>query len=89
MEAFRGSTSKEPLLPVAWRETLVKITCDILTASGRLTDKVHSPEVLRRVAGLVRELETLLMPDNFAENLPSTDFNHLLGFLLRKQTQRP
>jgi Fic family protein len=46
----------KPLLPVAGRETLAKITCDILAASGRLTGQVHSPEVLRRVAGLVREM---------------------------------
>jgi putative heme-binding domain-containing protein len=37
----------------------------------------------------VRESETSLMPDNFAENLRPTDFNHLLGFLLSQQTQRP
>jgi putative heme-binding domain-containing protein len=37
----------------------------------------------------VRESETSLMPDNFAENLRPTDFNNLLGFLLSQQTQRP
>lgn len=37
----------------------------------------------------VRESETSLMPDNFAEALPLADFNHLLGFLLSQQTQRP
>jgi Fic family protein len=56
MEVYQSPTSMEPLLPVAGRETLAKITCDILAASGRLTGQVHSPEVLRRVAGLVREM---------------------------------
>jgi putative heme-binding domain-containing protein len=37
----------------------------------------------------VQESETSLMPDNFAEVLPPADFNHLLGFLLSQQTQRP
>ena len=46
----------EPLLPVAGREMLARLTCDILAASGRLTGQVHAPEVLRRVAGLVREM---------------------------------
>jgi hypothetical protein len=46
----------EPLLPVTRREVLAKLTCEILAASGRLTGQVHAPEVLRRVAGLVREM---------------------------------
>ncbi len=46
----------EPLLPVTRREVLAKLTCDILAASGRLTGQVYAPEVLRRVAGLVREM---------------------------------
>ncbi len=46
----------EPLLPTAGRGTLAKLTCDILAASGRLTGQVHAPEVLRRVAGLIREM---------------------------------
>ncbi|MEI6343439.1 MAG: Fic family protein [Verrucomicrobiota bacterium] len=46
----------QPLLPTAGRGTLAKLTCDILAASGRLTGQVHAPEVLRRVAGLVREM---------------------------------
>ena len=29
------------------------------------------------------------MPDNFAEALSPSDFNHLLSFLLGQQTQRP
>ena len=37
----------------------------------------------------VRESETSLMPDNFAEAVPPAEFNHLLGFLLSQQTQRP
>lgn len=55
-DVFASPTSMEPLLPVAGRETLAELTCDILAASGRLTGKVHAPEVLRRVAGLVREM---------------------------------
>jgi len=46
----------EPLLPVTRREVLAKLTCEILAASGRLTGQVHAPEVLRRIAGLVREM---------------------------------
>ena len=56
MGVYKSPTSMKPLLPVAGRETLAKITCDILAASGRLTGQVHSLEVLRRVAGLVREM---------------------------------
>jgi hypothetical protein len=37
----------------------------------------------------VRESSTSLMPDNFAEALSPSDFNHLLSFLLGQQTQRP
>ena len=54
--AYSTPTSMEPLLPVAGREMLARLTCDILAASGRLTGQVHAPEVLRRVAGLVREM---------------------------------
>ena len=46
----------DSLLPVAGRDTLARLTCDILAASGRLTGQVHAPEVLRRVAGLVRAM---------------------------------
>ena len=35
---------------------MARLTCDILAASGRLTGQVHAPEVLRRVAHLVREM---------------------------------
>jgi Fic family protein len=56
VDVYENPASMEPLLPVAGRETLAKLTCDILTASGRLTGQVHAPEVLRRVAGLVREM---------------------------------
>jgi hypothetical protein len=38
------------LMPVTGRETLARLTRDILTASGRLTGQVHAPEVLRRFA---------------------------------------
>ena len=55
-DVYASPTSMEPLLPVAGRETLAKLTCEILAASGRLTGQVHAPEVLRRVAGLVREM---------------------------------
>ena len=53
---YASPASMEPLLPVAGREALAKLTCNILAASGRLTGQVHAPEVLRRVAGLVREM---------------------------------
>src|SRR4051812_2292094 len=56
MEAYASPASMEPLLPVAGRATLAKLTCEILAAGGRLTGQVHAPEVLRRVAGLVREM---------------------------------
>ncbi len=35
----------------------------------------------------VRESSTSLMPDNFAEALSPSDFNHLLGFLLSQQSR--
>lgn len=56
MHAYANPASMEPLLPVTRREVLAKLTCDILAASGRLTGQVYAPEVLRRVAGLVREM---------------------------------
>ena len=37
----------------------------------------------------VRESATSLMPDNFAEALSPSDFNHLLRFLLMQQIERP
>lgn len=55
-DVYASPTSMEPLLPVARRETRAELTCKILAASGRLTGQVHAPEVLRRVAGLVREM---------------------------------
>lgn len=45
--------------------------------------------ISRREIREVRESDASLMPDNFAEVLPPTEFNHLLGFLLSQQTQRP
>jgi Fic family protein len=56
MDAYANPASMEPLLPVTRREVLAKLTCEILAASGRLTGQVHAPEVLRRIAGLVREM---------------------------------
>lgn len=56
MDAYSNPTSMEPLLPVAGRATLARLTCEILAASGRLTGQVHAPEVVRRVAGLVRAM---------------------------------
>lgn len=56
MDAYLNPTSMEPLLPSSGGMTLSKLTCDILAASGRLTGQVHAPEVLRRVANLVREM---------------------------------
>ena len=46
----------EPLLPKGQGVRLAELTCEILKASGRLTGQVHSPLVLQRVAGLVREM---------------------------------
>lgn len=46
----------EPLLPTASKGALSRLTCEILTESGRLTGQIHAPEVLRRVAALVREM---------------------------------
>jgi len=56
IDVYASPNSMQPLLPTAGRGTLAKLTCDILAASGRLTGQVHAPEVLRRVAGLVREM---------------------------------
>lgn len=56
MDVFVSPTSMEPLLPIAGREALARLTCEILAASGRLTGQVHAPVVLRLVAGLVRDM---------------------------------
>ncbi len=56
MDVYRNPASMEPLFPELGKDTLARLTCNILTASGRLTGQVHAPEVLRRVAGLVREM---------------------------------
>lgn len=56
MDVYANPASMEPLLPMSARETLAKRTCDILAASGRLAGQIHAPEVLRRIAGLVREM---------------------------------
>lgn len=50
MHAYASPASMEPLLPVAGRDMLAKLTCEILAASGRLTGQLHAdqkaPEVL-------------------------------------------
>ena len=46
----------EPLLPQGQGGRLAELSCDILKASGRLAGQIHSPLVLKRVAGLVREM---------------------------------
>ena len=56
MDAYSNPASMEPLMPTAAKGSLSKLTCEILAASGRLTGQVHAPEVLRRIAGLVREM---------------------------------
>ena len=55
-DVYSSPSSMEPLLPKAGQDTLARLTCDILAASGRLTGQIHSKEVLRRVALLVREM---------------------------------
>ena len=56
MEIYRQPSAMEPLLPKGQSSRLSELTCDILTAAGRLTGQVHSPQVLARVAELVREM---------------------------------
>jgi len=56
MDVFRHPSAMEPLLPKAQSVRLSELTCEILKASGRLTGRVHSPHVLKRVADLVREM---------------------------------
>ena len=46
----------EPLFPGKGRGRLAELASEILKASGRLTGQVHSPRVLDRVRGLVREM---------------------------------
>jgi Fic family protein len=56
MNTLENPALMEPLFPESGKARLAKLTCEILAASGRLTGQVHSPEVLRRVVGLVREM---------------------------------
>lgn len=58
MEVYRHPRSMEPLLPAGQGSRLAELTCQILTESGRLTGRVHSPHVLREVAALVREMNS-------------------------------
>lgn len=58
MEAYRHPAAMEPLLPKERNARLSELTAEILKASGRLTGQVHSPHVLQRVAGLVREMNS-------------------------------
>lgn len=58
MEAYRQPSMMEPMLPKAQGSRLSKLTCEILKASGRLTGQVHSSIVLKRVADLVREMNS-------------------------------
>ena len=56
MDAYQSPTAMEPLLPELGKASLSSLTCDILTASGRLVGQVHAPQVRRRIADLVREM---------------------------------
>ncbi len=55
-EAYRQPGSREPLLPGTARGDLGELTCEILTASGRLTGLIQSPLVRKRIAALIREM---------------------------------
>lgn len=46
----------EPMLPESGRAQLSELSCEILEASGRITARIHSTHVLKRVAALVREM---------------------------------
>ena len=46
----------EPLLPKERGARLSELTCEILKAAGRLTGQVHSAQVLKRMADLVRAM---------------------------------
>lgn len=46
----------EPLVPQARSSRLSELTCEILKASGRLTGQVHSAQVLKGIAELVRAM---------------------------------
>jgi Fic family protein len=48
----------EPLLPESSRPTLADLTCEILRKAGQLSAHLPSPVVRRRVAGLVREMNS-------------------------------
>jgi Fic family protein len=54
MDVYRHPDSMEPLLPKERGARLSELTCEILKAAGRLAGQVHSPQVLQRVADLVR-----------------------------------
>ena len=56
MDVYRHPSAMEPLLPQARIARLSELTCEILMASGRLTGQVHSHQVLKAIADLVREM---------------------------------
>lgn len=58
MEAYQHPSAMDPALPTAQKGRLSELSCEILKASGRLTGKVHSPIVLKKVADLVREMNS-------------------------------
>ena len=56
MEVYWHPGSMEPLLPKERGARLSELTCEILKAAGRLTGQVHSAQVLKRMADLVRAM---------------------------------
>jgi Fic family protein len=48
----------EPLLPESSRPILAELTCEILGKTGQLSAQLPSPIIRRRIAGLVREMNS-------------------------------
>src|ERR1700722_5695864 len=55
---YTHPSTMEPLLPASSGKVLDELTCDILRKSGQLSALLPSPIVRRRVASLVREMNS-------------------------------
>jgi Fic family protein len=55
---YTRTTAMEPLLPESSRPPLADLTCEILRKAGQLSAHLPSPIVRRRVAALVREMNS-------------------------------
>ena len=57
-QLYTHSAAMEPLMPVASRDKLADMTCEILRRAGALSAQIPSPVVRTRAASLVREMNS-------------------------------